>query len=215
MATYDSARRSIAAQKGWIKRRVNKLKNNTLSWEKFEDIYGEASFEYASEYGFNYYDMYGDITETEKEPYLPPQFDEIEKETDDYYLTMYEISQERINYTLTNSAYNVYNSVSTVLEDIKSSIPLQDYKRFFTEALPEMDDYFGLHFYPWEEEEPTNNVISRMIELARPYGFDKQLVDYSNSIKVLIDKDYDAYNEFRRNRKTQRQKERRARAKRR
>ena len=53
-----------------------------------------------------------------------------------------------------------------LLNDIKQSIPLEKYKRFFVDSLPTMDEYFGIYMYPWDEEDETNNVLGKILDNA-------------------------------------------------
>ena len=211
MEIYDKNRRSLAAKEGWKTRRVNKLKAGKLTWEDFENIYGEYSFQLASEKGYDVSLLFDEYySEEPKLKYNSPEIDEITEDEDRYYLTMYEISNERIQSTLASSAYNVYNSVNLVLTDIKNTIDPQDYKKFFVEALPELDEYLGIWLYPWDMEEPTNNVISKITELARPYGFDKTSVEYSEQVHQLVQKDIKDFNDMQRTRRAKAQKRRRS-----
>ena len=202
MAMYDKKRRSFAAEIAWETRRLKKVQAGKMTFEQLYDIYGEYAYELI--YRLPDREKYLDLSDPTKEQYESPEIDTFDTSSDEYYLTMYDISVDRIESVLENSAYNVYQAVKDVLSDIKQDISKEDYKRFLVEALPSIDDYFGLNMYfgdVEEEKEETNNAISKIIDVATEYGYNGNISQFATQVSELAEQDRKEANKEKRQRR--------------
>ena len=75
-----------------------------MSFEKFYSIYGDYGLEILPE-AWKYINLEDDNYTEIKEAYESPDVELEEENSDDWYLDMYEIAQERIKFVLSASVY--------------------------------------------------------------------------------------------------------------